>query len=50
LGGAVAQSLFRANWRGLSNKADFQRMQAELPFLISMALPDQRALVTGATQ
>jgi acyl transferase domain-containing protein len=50
LGGAVAQSLIRANWRGLSNKADFQRMQAELPFLISMALPDQRALVTGATQ
>lgn len=49
LGGAVAQSLIRANWRGLSGKADFQRMQAEDPFLISMALPDQRALVTGAT-
>ena len=49
LGGAVAQSLIRANWRGLSNKADFQRMQADTPFLISMALPDQRALVTGAT-
>ena len=49
LGGAVAQSLIRANWRGLTNKADFQRMQAEDPFLISMALPDQRALVTGAT-
>ena len=50
LGGAVAQSLIRANWRGLSNKADFQRMQAEDPFLISMALPDQRAHVTGATK
>lgn len=49
LGGAVAQSLIRANWRGLSSKADFQRMQADTPFLISMALPDQRALVTGAT-
>lgn len=49
LGGAVAQSLIRANWRGLSCKADFQRMQAEDPFLISMALPDQRVLVTGAT-
>lgn len=48
LGGAVAQSLIRANWRGLSSKADFQRMQAEEPFLISMALPDQRILVTGA--
>jgi [acyl-carrier-protein] S-malonyltransferase len=49
LGGAVVQSLIRATWRGLTNKADFQRMQAEDPFLISMALPDQRALVTGAT-
>lgn len=49
LGGAVAQSLIRANWRGMASKADFQRMQAEDPFLISMALPDQRALVTGAT-
>lgn len=50
LGGAVAQSLIRANWRGLASKADFQRMQAEDPFLISMALPDQRVLVTGATK
>lgn len=50
LGGAVAQSLIRANWRGLSCKADFQRLQAEDPFLISMALPDQRPLVTGATR
>jgi [acyl-carrier-protein] S-malonyltransferase len=47
LGGAVAQSLIRANWRGLACKADFQRMQAEIPVPgISMALPDQRALVT----
>ena len=50
LGGAVAQSLIRANWRGLSSKADFQRLQAEDPFLISMALPDQRPLVTGDTK
>jgi acyl transferase domain-containing protein len=49
LGGAVAQSLIRANWRDLASKADFQRMQADTPFLISMALPDQRKLVTGAT-
>ncbi|MBL9062488.1 ACP S-malonyltransferase [Tabrizicola sp.] len=47
LGGAVAQSLIRANWRGMASKADFQRLQAEDPFLISMALPDQRPLVTG---
>lgn len=50
LGGAVAQSLIRANWRGLATKADFQRLQAEDPFLISMALPDQRPLVTGDTK
>jgi [acyl-carrier-protein] S-malonyltransferase len=49
LGGAVAQGLIRANWRGLSSKADFQRMQSDTPFLVSMALPDQRPLVTGAT-
>jgi [acyl-carrier-protein] S-malonyltransferase len=49
LGGAVAQSLIRANWRGLASKADFQRMQAENPFLISMALSEQRALVTEGT-
>lgn len=46
LGGAVAQSLIRANWRGLASKSDFQRLQAETPFLISMALPEQRPLVT----
>ena len=50
LGGAVAQSLIRANWRGLASKPDFQRLQAEDPFLISMALPDQRPLVTGDTK
>ena len=50
LGGAVAQSLIRANWRGLASKADFQRLQAEDSFLISMALPDQRTLVTGDTK
>lgn len=46
LGGAVAQSLIRARWRGLADKADFQARQADNPFLISMALPDQRKLVT----
>ena len=45
LGGAVAQSLILAGWKGMGDKADFQRSQAETPFLISMALPEQRALV-----
>lgn len=46
LGGAVAQSLILAGWRGMESKADFQRLQAESPLLVSMALPEQRALVT----
>lgn len=45
LGGAVAQSLILAGWKGMADKADFQRIQAEAPLLISMALPEQRALV-----
>lgn len=46
LGGAVAQSLIRANWLGLSDKAAFQRRQGDSPFLISMGRQDQRPLVT----
>lgn len=46
MGGAVAQSLILSNWRGMANKADFQRLQGESPFLISMGLADQRSLVT----
>lgn len=45
LGGAVAQSLILAGWKGMGSKADFQRLQAEPPLLVSMALPEQRALV-----
>lgn len=45
LGGAVAQSLILAGWKGMGSKEDFQRLQGEDPFLISMALPEQRALV-----
>ena len=46
LGGAVAQSLILANWRGLSDKAGFQAMQERAPVLISMARDDQRDAVT----
>lgn len=46
LGGAVAQALILCNWRGMSNKADFQARQAVDPVLISMGLPAQRELVT----
>ncbi len=46
MGGAVAQSLILGNWKGLASKADFQARQAASPIVISMGLPEQRALVT----
>lgn len=47
LGGAVAQALIAIRWLGLGSKADFQKRQAEDPYLISMGREDQRRLVTG---
>jgi [acyl-carrier-protein] S-malonyltransferase len=47
LGGAVAQALISANWRGLSSRADFQARQAGDPVLLSMGMDDQRALAVG---
>ncbi|MFN6951126.1 MAG: ACP S-malonyltransferase [Albidovulum sp.] len=46
LGGAVAQSLILADWRGMGSKADFQTRQRTMPILISMGMEDQRAIVT----
>ncbi|WP_347311903.1 ACP S-malonyltransferase [Defluviimonas sp. SAOS-178_SWC] len=46
LGGAVAQSLILADWRGMGSKSDFQTRQQTEPLLISMAMDDQRASVT----
>lgn len=45
LGGAVAQSLVLANWRGAANKAAFQKLQQDHPFLVALGREDQRALV-----
>ena len=45
LGGATAQALILAGWRGMANKVDFQALQSENPLLISMALAEQRRLV-----
>jgi acyl transferase domain-containing protein len=45
LGGAVAQSLILANWRGMGSKADFQSQQSIAPILASMGMDDQRATV-----
>lgn len=43
LGGAVAQSLVRAGWRGMADKEDFRREQARETRLISMGSQEQRA-------
>ncbi len=45
LGGGIAQALIGIEWLDLTSKADFQAMQAEDPFLISMGRDDQRARV-----
>ncbi len=44
LGGAVAQSLILAEWRGMTSKQDFQTLQAQTPLLAAMGMPEQRGL------
>ncbi|MDQ2090811.1 ACP S-malonyltransferase [Marimonas arenosa] len=46
LGGAVAQSLIQGGWRGMTGKADFQRLTAQTPMILSMGREDQRRLAT----
>ena len=46
LGGAVAQSLVLANWRGITSKQDFTQHQNATPLLAGMGHADQRAWVT----
>ena len=45
LGGAVAQSLILADWRGMNCKPAFKAQQEDQPLLISMGMAEQRALV-----
>jgi [acyl-carrier-protein] S-malonyltransferase len=47
LGAPAAQALIADRWRGLSGKTDFQSRQASNPVILSMGIPDQRAMVTG---
>lgn len=47
MGGAVAQSLILADWRGLRDKASFQDTQNTAPRLISMGMESQRAQVVA---
>lgn len=46
LGGAVAQSLILADWRGMGSKTDFQTRQQTAPLLVSLGMEDQRGTVT----
>ena len=45
LGGAVAQSLLMTGWQGMETKDDFAVRQKDDPYILSMGLEDQRALV-----
>lgn len=45
LGGAVAQSLILAEWKGMQSKDDFRAVQAGGPLLVSMGMEEQRAQV-----
>ncbi|MEZ5737106.1 MAG: ACP S-malonyltransferase [Novosphingobium sp.] len=47
LGGATAQALIMANWRGLGSREDFRDRQVNDPLLVSMGFEDQRAKVTA---
>lgn len=48
LGGAVAQSLILAGWRGMATKADFADRQNSAPLLVSMGMDEQRPAVATA--
>lgn len=47
LGGAVAQALISAKWRGITCKNEFMKRQADAPVVLSMGMADQRGLVTN---
>ena len=49
LGGAVAQSLILANWRGMASRDDFRTLQDKAPLLVSMGMEEQRASVSKTT-
>ncbi|MGB0914351.1 MAG: ACP S-malonyltransferase, partial [Phaeobacter italicus] len=46
LGGAVAQSLITAGWRGMQDKSAFKQQQETRPLLVSMGMDEQRSLAT----
>jgi acyl transferase domain-containing protein len=42
LGGSIGQVMVANNWKGVANKEQFMKLQAENPFLIAMGRADQR--------
>lgn len=48
LGGAIAQSLILAEWRGMTGKDDFKALQEREPLLVSMGMEEQRGSVALA--
>ena len=46
LGGSVIHSLIAANWRGMTDRASFEDLQAGDPYVLSMGRDDQRLFVT----
>ncbi len=47
LGGATAQAMIAEGWKGVRSKGDFQRLQSDAPFVLSMARPEQRERLLG---
>lgn len=45
MGGAAAQSLILADWKGMRSKDDFRRLQDKTPLLVSMGMEEQRPIV-----
>lgn len=45
LGGAVAQALICARWRGLDGRDEFRSRQSQSPLITAMGLPEQRISV-----
>lgn len=45
LGGAVAQSLIEIGWQGMHDKAAFIARQKDDPYILTMGMDEQRALV-----
>jgi [acyl-carrier-protein] S-malonyltransferase len=45
LGGAIGQIMIANKWEGISSKAEFQARQKSSPILLSMGMPEQRALL-----